>query len=33
VIFFIAIRHEGAYRELKFGATYITHKTSVQRWL
>jgi len=33
VIFIIAIRHEEAYLELKFGATYATYKASAQRWL
>ena len=33
VIYFIAIRHEEAYLERKFGEPYLTYKRSVRRWL
>jgi protein-S-isoprenylcysteine O-methyltransferase Ste14 len=33
VIYFIAIRHEEAYLEGKFGNVYTEYKTSVRRWL
>jgi protein-S-isoprenylcysteine O-methyltransferase Ste14 len=29
----IAIRHEEAYLEAKFGAAYVDYKASVRRWL
>lgn len=32
-IYFIAIRHEEAYLERKFGSTYTDYKQSVRRWL
>ena len=32
-IYAIAIRHEEAYLERKFGATYLDYKRSVRRWL
>jgi protein-S-isoprenylcysteine O-methyltransferase Ste14 len=33
VIYFIAIRHEEAYLERKFGDVYSDYKRSVRRWL
>jgi protein-S-isoprenylcysteine O-methyltransferase Ste14 len=33
VIYMIAIRHEEAYLEQKFGETYTEHKASVRRCL
>lgn len=33
VIYLIAIRHEEAYLERKFGESYLTYKRSVRRWL
>ena len=33
VIYLIAIRHEEAYLERKFGASYASYKASVRRWL
>jgi len=33
VIYAVAIRHEEAYLEGKFGASYIEYKDSVRRWL
>jgi protein-S-isoprenylcysteine O-methyltransferase Ste14 len=33
LIYAIAIRHEEAYLERKFGETYIAYKRSVRRWL
>lgn len=33
VIYLIAIRHEEAYLERKFGASYAEYKASVRRWL
>jgi protein-S-isoprenylcysteine O-methyltransferase Ste14 len=33
IVYGIAIRHEEAYLERKFGATYIEYKASVRRWL
>jgi protein-S-isoprenylcysteine O-methyltransferase Ste14 len=33
VIYMIAIRHEEAYLERKFGDTYARYKASVRRWL
>jgi len=33
VIYFIAIRHEEAYLERKFGSVYIDYKSTVRRWL
>ena len=33
VIYTIAIRHEEAYLERKFGAAYLDYKRSVRRWL
>ncbi len=33
VIYAIAIRHEEAYLERKFGPTYVAYKRSVRRWL
>ena len=33
VIYAIAVRHEEAYLERKFGASYLTYKASVRRWL
>lgn len=33
VVFAIAIRHEEAYLERKFGETYTTYKASVRRWI
>lgn len=33
VIYAIAIRHEEAYLESKFGSSYVTYKNSVRRWL
>ncbi|HKK53351.1 MAG TPA: isoprenylcysteine carboxylmethyltransferase family protein [Myxococcota bacterium] len=33
VIFWIAIRHEEAYLESKFGETYLRYKQRVRRWL
>jgi protein-S-isoprenylcysteine O-methyltransferase Ste14 len=33
VIYFIAIRHEEAYLEEKFGSVYTDYKGSVRRWL
>ena len=32
-IYAIAIRHEEAYLERKFGSTYLEYKRSVRRWL
>jgi len=32
-IYTIAIRHEEAYLERKFGSTYLDYKHSVRRWL
>jgi len=32
-IYTIAIRHEEAYLERKFGSTYLDYKRSVRRWL
>lgn len=32
-IYFIAIRHEEAYLEEKFGAQYVDYKKAVRRWL
>ncbi len=32
-IYWIAIRHEEAYLEQKFGITYTSYKESVRRWL
>ncbi|MCX5739319.1 MAG: isoprenylcysteine carboxylmethyltransferase family protein [Proteobacteria bacterium] len=32
-IYTIAIRHEEAYLERKFGSTYLEYKRSVRRWL
>lgn len=33
VIYAIAIRHEEAYLEAKFGASYVSYKSKVRRWL
>ncbi len=33
VIYYIAIRHEEAYLEQKFGASYADYKKAVRRWL
>ena len=33
IIFRIAIRHEEAYLERKFGESYLAYKRSVRRWL
>ncbi|MCP5067192.1 MAG: isoprenylcysteine carboxylmethyltransferase family protein [bacterium] len=33
VIYWIAIRHEEAYLERKFGSAYLGYKDSVRRWL
>ncbi len=33
IIYAIAIRHEEAYLERKFGEGYLTYKRSVRRWL
>jgi protein-S-isoprenylcysteine O-methyltransferase Ste14 len=33
VIYAVAIRHEEAYLERKFGASYVDYKSSVRRWL
>ena len=33
VIYLIAIRHEEAYLEEKFGSRYTDYKASVRRWL
>ena len=33
IIYFIAIRHEEAYLEEKFGSGYTEYKRSVRRWL
>jgi protein-S-isoprenylcysteine O-methyltransferase Ste14 len=33
VIYRIAIRHEEAYLEAKFGASYLDYKQAVRRWL
>jgi len=33
VIYAIAIRHEEAYLERKFGESYVAYKHSVRRWL
>ena len=33
IIYAIAIRHEEAYLERKFGETYLAYKRSVRRWL
>lgn len=33
VIYFIAIRHEEAYLEEKFGTVYTEYKSSVRRWI
>jgi protein-S-isoprenylcysteine O-methyltransferase Ste14 len=33
VIYRIAIRHEEAYLEQKFGSAYSDYKASVRRWL
>lgn len=33
LIYAIAIRHEEAYLERKFGETYVAYKRSVRRWL
>ena len=33
VIYAIAIRHEEAYLEKKFGSIYIEYKRSVRRWI
>jgi protein-S-isoprenylcysteine O-methyltransferase Ste14 len=33
VIYFIAIRHEEAYLEGKFGSVYTEYKSSVRRWI
>lgn len=33
VIYWTAIRHEEAYLERKFGASYLDYKRSVRRWL
>lgn len=33
VVYAIAVRHEEAYLERKFGAAYLAYKTSVRRWL
>jgi protein-S-isoprenylcysteine O-methyltransferase Ste14 len=33
IIWAIAIRHEEAYLERKFGETYLAYKRSVRRWL
>ena len=32
-IYLVAIRHEEAYLERKFGASYLEYKESVRRWL
>ena len=32
-IYFVAIRHEEAYLERKFGEAYVAYKESVRRWL
>jgi protein-S-isoprenylcysteine O-methyltransferase Ste14 len=32
-IYFVAIRHEEAYLERKFGSVYLDYKKSVRRWL
>lgn len=33
IVYAIAVRHEEAYLERKFGATYTTYKASVRRWI
>jgi protein-S-isoprenylcysteine O-methyltransferase Ste14 len=33
VIYLIAIRHEEAYLEKKFGSSYLNYKESVRRWI
>jgi protein-S-isoprenylcysteine O-methyltransferase Ste14 len=33
VIYLVAIRHEEAYLERKFGASYTSYKSTVRRWL
>jgi protein-S-isoprenylcysteine O-methyltransferase Ste14 len=33
VIYFVAIRHEEAYLERKFGSAYSDYKRTVRRWL
>ena len=33
IVYAIAVRHEEAYLERKFGETYTTYKGSVRRWL
>ena len=33
VVYGIAVRHEEAYLEQKFGETYTTYKASVRRWI
>jgi protein-S-isoprenylcysteine O-methyltransferase Ste14 len=33
ILYAIAIRHEEAYLEGKFGETYLAYKRSVRRWL
>jgi protein-S-isoprenylcysteine O-methyltransferase Ste14 len=32
-IYFVAIRHEEAYLEQKFGSVYSDYKKSVRRWI
>ena len=32
-VYVIAVRHEEAYLEQKFGATYTAYRDSVRRWL
>ena len=33
VVYATAVRHEEAYLEQKFGAAYLTYKSSVRRWI
>ncbi len=33
VVYATAVRHEEAYLEEKFGAAYLTYKSSVRRWI
>jgi protein-S-isoprenylcysteine O-methyltransferase Ste14 len=33
IVYAIAVRHEEAYLERKFGAAYLAYKASVRRWL
>ncbi len=33
VVYATAVRHEEAYLEEKFGAAYLSYKSSVRRWI